>query len=59
MDARSLPQAAFLLRALRSSAFPADIFSFTESLTAPTRHHSFAVEWDNAAVIPIVSYADW
>jgi hypothetical protein len=44
---------------MRKSALRADIFSFAQKLPDVTPRHSYFIEWDNAAVVPITTYGDW
>jgi len=37
----------------------ADIFTFTQKLNDPRPKYPYAVEWDNAAAIPITTYDEW
>jgi hypothetical protein len=45
--------------ALRASRIPADLFTFVQNAAETTPSLSSHVEWDDAAVIPIISYDDW
>ena len=37
----------------------ADIFTFAQKLPDTVPRHSFYLEWDNLAVIPITTFSDW
>jgi len=49
--------APFVLSLKASRA--ADVFTFSQPLMDVTPRHSYSMEWDNAAVIPISTYEDW
>jgi hypothetical protein len=44
---------------MRKSSLRADIFSFAQKLPDVRPRHSYFIEWDNAAVVPITTYEDW
>lgn len=44
---------------LKHSGLRADLFTFAQKLPDVTPQHQYHLEWDNAAVIPITSFADW
>jgi hypothetical protein len=44
---------------LKESGLSADIFTFAQKIPETTPLHDFDLEWDNLAVIPISTYADW
>lgn len=48
-----------LLDKLRSTDFGVDIFTFAQKLPHIEPRHSYHIEWDNIAAIPITTYADW
>jgi hypothetical protein len=54
----SFDQASFI-DALRQAGLKADIFTFAQMLPDIVPRHSFHLEWDNLAVIPITSFSDW
>jgi hypothetical protein len=56
-DAVSTP-ASFIAR-LRDSPLRADIFTFAQKVPDVAQRHAYHVEWDNAAVVAITSYAEW
>jgi hypothetical protein len=45
--------------ALKSSGVRADLFTFAQHLTDSAPKHAYFLEWDDAAVIPITTFADW
>jgi hypothetical protein len=49
---------AFVSR-LKETSLGADIFTFAQKLPHITPRYTYHVEWDNLAVIPITSFADW
>lgn len=44
---------------LKQEKLNADIFSFVQKLPNTNPNYSYPMEWDNVAVIPITSFADW
>jgi hypothetical protein len=48
-----------LLAALRTAGVKADLFTFAEKIPNTNPKYNYPVEWDNAAVIPVLSYRDW
>jgi len=44
---------------LKESGLNADIFTFSQKLWDTTPKYKYLLEWDNWAVIPITTYADW
>ncbi len=49
---------SFMLR-LKETRLNADIFTFAQKLPATTPKYTYHMEWDNLAVIPIVTFSDW
>jgi hypothetical protein len=47
------------VNALERSNLGADIFSFSQKLPDVEPKHSYPLEWDNAAVVPITTYKEW
>ena len=60
LDEREFPidQASFI-EALKQTDLNADIFTFAQKLPDIVPRHSFYLEWDNLAVIPITTFSDW
>ena len=54
-----LADAASFVAALKASRLPADLFTFAQKLPDTTPRHPYHLEWDNPAVLPITSFADW
>lgn len=44
---------------LKHAKFKADLLTFAQKVPHTTPRHSYYLEWDSAAVIPITSYEDW
>jgi hypothetical protein len=44
---------------LKETGLSADIFSFAQRLPDVTPKYNYHLEWDNLAVIPITTFADW
>jgi hypothetical protein len=44
---------------VRESGLNADLFTFAQRLPDVTPKHGYHIEWENAAAIPITSYAHW
>jgi len=59
LESEAVHHPASFIPALKRSGLKADIFTFAQALTQPTPVHRYYFEWDNAAVIPITSFADW
>ena len=51
--------AASLIEAVKQTELKADIFTFAQQLPDIVPRHSFYLEWDNLAVIPITTFSDW
>jgi hypothetical protein len=51
--------AASFIEALKQTGLKADIFTFAQKLPDIVPRHSFYLEWDNLAVIPITTFSDW
>lgn len=49
---------AFII-SLKRSGLRADIFTFTQRLPDKTPKHSYHLEWENAAAIPITTFDKW
>lgn len=47
------------IRRLKESDLKADIFTFSQKLPDSNPRYSYHLEWDNIAVIPISTFADW
>jgi len=47
------------INGLKQSKLGADLFTFSQTLPAIEPKHSFHLEWDNAAVVPITTYKEW
>lgn len=55
----SIDQASFFIEALKQTGLKADIFTFAQKLPDTVPRHSFYLEWDNLAIIPITAFSDW
>jgi hypothetical protein len=51
------PEAA--LGALKKSGTQIDLFTFTQKLSDASPKYSYAMEWDNMAVLPVSTFDDW
>src|SRR5207244_8215964 len=49
---------SFVLQ-LKETKLNADIFTFVQKLPVTTPKYKYNLEWDNLAVIPITTFADW
>ena len=47
------------LKKRRSSALHSDIFTFSQKLPTTTPKHSFPLEWESIAAVPITTFEDW
>ena len=60
LDEREFPiDQPSLIEALKQTGLKADIFAFAQKLPDIVPRHSFYLEWDNLAVIPITTFSDW
>ena len=59
IDGQAVCDPELFISELEKSGLKADIFCFAQPLTQTTPRYRYYFEWDNAAVIPITSYADW
>lgn len=50
--------AGFVAR-LKETELNADVFTFAQSIPNTNPRYSYHIEWDNLAVIPITTFADW
>ncbi|MGD0778719.1 MAG: hypothetical protein ABSC05_38560 [Candidatus Solibacter sp.] len=48
-----------MLRALRTSGFPIDLFTFMQRLPETSPKHAYPMEWDNLAVLPVSTFNHW
>jgi hypothetical protein len=55
----ALPEPLALIHSLKETGFKADLFSFTQRIPDVHPRYPFAMEWDNAAVVPLTTYQDW
>jgi hypothetical protein len=51
--------AASFIQALKQTRLKADIFTFAQKLPDIVPTHSFYLEWDNLAVMPITTFSEW
>lgn len=58
-EAKSVEQAPLMIAQLRDSKLRADVFTFAQNVPDVTPKHTYYVEWDNWAAIPITSFEDW
>jgi len=47
------------LKELQATPLKADLFTFAQRLPDSAARYNYHVDWDNFAVIPITTYADW
>ena len=59
IEPTALPEPSALIESLRKTGFKADLFSFTQRIPDVRPRYPFAMEWDNAAVVPISTYQNW
>jgi hypothetical protein len=59
LDHQPVMDPANLLQTLRTTGLKADLFTFAEQIPNTIPKYNYPVEWDNAAVIPVLSYKDW
>jgi hypothetical protein len=58
-DAQTFDHPEIYINALKMSALKSDFFTFAQKPPDLHPRHPYMVEWDNAAVVPITTYADW
>jgi hypothetical protein len=58
-EGETVPDPPSFLANLKQAGLGADIFTFVQKLPATAPRYEYHLEWDNFAVIPISSYADW
>jgi hypothetical protein len=58
-ESESVADPEAFLSQLKKSGLNADIFTFSQKLWDNTPKYNYPLEWDNWAVIPITTYADW
>jgi hypothetical protein len=49
---------SFIAR-LKESGLDADLFTFSQRVPDVNPRHSYQLDWENAAVIPITTFSDW
>jgi hypothetical protein len=59
VDGETVPDPVAFVSRLKAAALTADIFTFAQKLPDTVPRFPYHLEWDNLAVIPITSYADW
>jgi hypothetical protein len=58
-DGETVADPESFLSQLEHTDLKADLFTFAQKLPGVTPRHTYHLEWDNAAVVPIISFADW
>jgi hypothetical protein len=56
---QSIHRPELVLSQLKDAELKADIFTFAQKLPDVTPKYKYHLEWDNVAVIPITTFADW
>jgi hypothetical protein len=59
LEAETLPDPLRVLQCLRDSRRKPDLFTFAQRVPDTQPRFDFRMEWDNVAVIPIVSHDSW
>jgi hypothetical protein len=59
IEGEGVAQPESFISQLQESGLNADIFTFSQNLLDTTPKYSYHLEWDNLAVIPITTFADW
>jgi hypothetical protein len=54
-----VPEPQAFVSRLKAARVKADVFTFAQKLPDTEPKYPYRLEWDNAAVIPITTYADW
>jgi hypothetical protein len=59
VEEEPVPDPEAFLRSLRRARLKCDIFTFAQRLPETAPRFKYCMEWDNYAVIPITTLADW
>ena len=59
VEGETIADAESFISCLRKSCLKADLFTFAQRLPDVTPKHSYHIEWENAAALPIKSCAHW
>ncbi len=59
LEGETVPDPASFTKHLKDTGLKADIFTFAQKLDDASPKHAYHKEWDNIAVIPITTFADW
>jgi hypothetical protein len=59
LEGDTISDPSSFLAKLRQTELKADVFTFAQKLPHTAPKYKLHLEWDNAAVIPITTYAEW
>jgi len=59
VEGKLIADPASFVSHLKKSGFKADLFTFAQKLPETEPRFNYHLEWDNLAVIPITTFADW
>lgn len=59
IEGETVSEPASFVERLKSTGLNADVFTFAQKVPDTTPRYTYHLEWDNLAVIPITSFADW
>ena len=59
LDPSQIEKPEWIIEKLREIKAPLDIFTFHQPLPESQPRYRYPYEWDNIAIIPLISYADW
>jgi hypothetical protein len=59
VEGDTVPQPDVFVSKLKQSGLKADLFTFAEKVPDVVPRYDYYKEWDNAAVLPITTVADW
>lgn len=59
VEGEAIADPASFVQLLKETELNADVFTFVQRLPDTNPKYTYPVEWDNCAVIPITTFADW
>jgi len=59
VDGETVADPEFFVSRLKETGLNADIFTFAQKLPDTIPKYTYYLEWDNPAVMPIVTFSDW
>jgi hypothetical protein len=59
LESEPVPNPDSFISQLKETGLKADVFTFAQKLPDVTPKHSYQMEWDNLAIIPITTFSEW